>query len=353
MDSATQVKPGAAGGRTPLVSIVIPAYNCAATIGATIASCLKQTEPGIEVLVVNDGSTDLTAEVLATFGDAIRVVTQDNGGLARARSIGAQSAGGRYVAWMDADDLMSEERIRLQVQVLEQFPAVGLVSSDFSAFVTEDKDFEASHIASYYSSVRRRGGLDKLYPQRARVAGSGCEILFGKVYEALVMGNFVHPPTVLMRKALHDSVGYFDTSFKYSSDYDFIVRLSRITELAFIDKPLLRYRRSDLQMSQASRQGKIPLETTRIVEKIRLDDPDFYADNHAVLQQRSAGALLAAAYEIGYSDRPKALALLARSVRLQLRLQEDLRALSRILVPVPLIGPLKALRRMLLPKRPH
>ncbi len=347
------MQPGIASGQTPRVSIVIPAYNCAATIGATIASCLKQTEPGIEVLVVNDGSTDLTADVLATFGDAIRVVTQDNGGLARARSLGAQSASGRYIAWMDADDLMAEERIRLQVQVLEQFPAIGLVSSDFSAFVTEDTDFDASHIASYYSSVRRRGGLDKLYPQRARVTAGGCEILFGNIYDALVMGNFVHPPTVLMRKALHESVGYFDTSFRYSSDYDFIVRLSRITEFAFIDKPLLRYRRSDLQMSQASRQGKIPLETTRIVEKIRVDNPEFYTRNQVALRQRSAGALLAAAHEIGYSDRPKALALLARSLRLQLRMREDLRALARILVPIPLLGPLKALRRMLFPQSPH
>ena len=137
----------------PLVSVVIPAYNCAHTVAETIESCLAQDYEDLEILVVNDGSTDGTAEVLASFGSRIKVIDQPNGGLASARNAGQRAARGEYIAWMDADDLMLPWRIRLQAEVLASQPMIGLVSSDFSAFTSPETDYDDSHMANYYDAV--------------------------------------------------------------------------------------------------------------------------------------------------------------------------------------------------------
>ena len=151
------------------VSIVIAAYNCAETIRATLESCLAQTYGNAEIIVVNDGSNDCTAKVLQTFGSKINLVNKSNGGLASARNAGARVATGEYMAWMDCDDLMAPDRIMLQAGVLSTDPSVALVSSDFSAFVNDAADFEASHIHRYYSSR----------PSDPHPARAGCHRLFG------------------------------------------------------------------------------------------------------------------------------------------------------------------------------
>src|SRR3546814_9264755 len=83
----------------------------------------------------------------------------------------------------------------------------------------------------------------------------------GSAFESLLWGNFVHPPTVMVRRRLFDQIGVFDETLRYNSDYDFIVRASRAGLFAFIEQPLLRYRISTTQMSHAAAGGKIPLET--------------------------------------------------------------------------------------------
>lgn len=155
------------------VSIVVAAYNCAETIGATLESCLAQTYENAEIIVVNDGSTDCTAEVLQTFGNKINVVNKSNGGLASARNAGARVAAGEYMAWMDADDLMATDRIMLQAGVLATDSSIEFVSSDFSAFVDDAADFETSHISRYYSAVGRLHGLSNIYPGSREMAAVG------------------------------------------------------------------------------------------------------------------------------------------------------------------------------------
>lgn len=150
----------------PLVSIKIPAYNCAPSIGETIDTCLAQSRSNIEIIVVNDGSTDDTCAVLERYGSLIRVVAKPNGGLARARNVGQQVAFGEYVAWLDADDIAHPDRIAVQAAVLDREPTAALVCSDFSAFVTGLADIETSHIGTYYSSFAEREGAPGSSPNR-------------------------------------------------------------------------------------------------------------------------------------------------------------------------------------------
>jgi glycosyltransferase involved in cell wall biosynthesis len=332
----------------PSVSIVIAAFNCAQTIGATLDSCLGQRYQNFEVLVVNDGSRDGTARVLDTYGERIKVLTKPNGGLASARNAGMESASGEFVAWMDADDLMAPERIALQAAVLSANTTVEIVCSDFSAFVNDERDFDSSHIASYYSAVNKLGGIGNILPrqQKVRYMSGTTVVRSGSAYHALLHGSFVHPPTVMTRRSIFERVGFFDETLRYNSDFDLILRTARIGEIAFVDAPLLRYRRSDAQMSHSAAGGRIPLETVAILDKIGRDDPGTFRDNEALMRYRKAELLIDAADVIGPGDRARALGLLWQGVRQKLLLAKAAHALARILVPRPAVAAFKATRTL-------
>lgn len=321
------------------VSIIIPAYNCAATIGTAVESCLKQTFRGAEIIVVNDGSTDATAAVLQGFGAGIKVIHQCNGGLAAARNTGMRAATGDFIAWMDADDVAEPERIRLQVQALASQPEIALVSSDFSAFTDLNGDVEWSHIATYYDAVRRLGGVQTIYPHvrtpelAAQGGGPTPVVRWGEVYEKLLWGNFVHPPTVMIRRRVIDEVGLFDETLRYSSDYDLIIRIARAASFAFVDAPLLRYRRGPAQMSHAGAGGKMQLETVRILEKVRSDDPALWTRCADLFRLRLAESLMSAAESVATVDRAQAFVLLRDGLKLKVLPRPALRALVRVLTP--------------------
>ena len=335
------------------VSIVIPAYNCAATVAATVESCLAQTYRDVEIFVVNDGSNDRTAEVLRTFGRKITVIDKSNGGVAASRNVGTVAASGEFVVWMDHDDLMVPDRVRMQVEVLRSDPSIELVSSDFSAFTTVEADYEYSHIASYYSAVRRLGGLERIYSQ-ARVIEAGLlpgersfTVRCGQVCESLLSGNFVHPPTVMVRHSVFDRTGYFDETLTYNSEYDLVLRIARVGRVAYIDAPLLRYRRSETQLSHCPAGGKIPLETVRVLEKVRRDDPAMYASHPSLFRLRFAAQFIDAADLIGPSDRVRAFRLLLRGLRYKIVFGAALHALGRIVVPRFVVRAIKSVWRNL------
>lgn len=326
------------------VSIVIPAYNCAGTIAAAVESCLVQAYDDLEIIVVNDGSTDRTGEVLAAFGGRISVVTQQNGGLAAARNAGQRAATGEFVAWMDADDLMVPGRICAQVAVLESHPEIGLVSSDFSAFVDPGADFAASHIASYYHALARLGGVEAVYPTRLAHVESGLgqvQVRAGSAYDSLVWGNFVHPPTVMVRRSALDAAGLADESLRYSSDYDQILRIARLTHFAFVDAALLRYRLSSGQMSNAGGSEQMQMETVQILRKLQHEDPGAYARLAPWIRLRLAESHVGAAVSVGAADRARALKLLLQGMRQRVLVGPAFLALGRIVASPSLIQSVK------------
>lgn len=336
------------GDSTGLVSIVIPAFNCGPTIGAAVQSCLDQTGQNVEVIVVNDGSTDGTRDVLARFGNAIRVIDQANEGLAGARSVGQRAARGEFLAWMDGDDLARPERLAVQVTALQSVPEAGLVCSNFSAFHDGEEDFDASYIDTYYESLRRAGGVTAVFPNETRIqyesARGPLEVRWGQVGEAMIGGNFVHPPTVLMRRSLAERAGDFDRSLRFSSDYDFLLRASQLAAFAYVDSPLIRYRCHDQQMSRASRLGLLQLETVRVLEKIR----GGYATNglrgDKDLRRSSAHAMLSAAYALARSNRIEGLRLVRAAQSHYFLPAESLRALARLAMPNAAVDAAKRMR---------
>jgi glycosyltransferase involved in cell wall biosynthesis len=180
------------------VSTIIPVYNGAATIARAIDSALAQDFEGQEIIVVNDGSTDDTAEALAQYGDQIRVVNKPNGGAASARNTGIAIAKGEFVAFLDADDIWLPGHLKALIEPLMRQPVAALAFGDF-----ETCDEDGNQI---YSSVFAAD------PQRACAPS----------LEEMLSGFFtILPSAVAVRRRSFDSAGGFDEGFKKAAWEDF------------------------------------------------------------------------------------------------------------------------------------
>ncbi len=321
-----------------LVSVVIPVFNGALTIAETLQSCLAQQYREIEIVVVDDGSTDATADVLSRFGSKVRVISQAKQGIAAARNAGMLAAKGEFIAWLDADDLVLDNRFALQVQVLRQFEKVGLVSSDFSSFIHNgpelDRSQERSHIRNYYSSAAG-DRLHEIYPIAKTLRsndGRNWNVLLGNVYQRIVWGSFVHPPTVMLRRTSLQKSGWCDESLRFP-DFDFFISSARHCSFAYIDAPLLRYRHHEHQDSGPRNSAAITVETVRITEKLRQTDPVFYRNNRQALETQLAKTILIAARQLKFTDKWRAVRLIARSVKYKVMPIKIIVALFSALTP--------------------
>lgn len=196
-----------------LVSVIIPAYNAAAWVNRAINSALAQTYTQREVLVVNDGSTDTTAEVLAKYGDTIRVLTQPNGGLSSARNTGIREAQGEFLAFLDADDYWLPEKVARQVTCLQQDPGVGFCSTRTQVVSPEGKPLGTWDCPKMDTTLLRT-----IFLRHASIAGSGSG--------------------VMARSHLFEEAGCFDTQLRSLEDIDMWMRLAVLGDYECIEELL-------------------------------------------------------------------------------------------------------------------
>ncbi|OIQ83139.1 putative glycosyltransferase EpsH [mine drainage metagenome] len=335
------------------VSVVIPAYNAAATIAETLRSVLAQTHRNLDIVVVDDGSTDGTWDVLQSFGSAIRAIRQPNSGIGIARNTGVTAARGEYIALLDADDLCEPERIAIELHYLLNHPDILLCSSDFSGF-DQSGPLEASYCGIYYTRCSpAQGGARARYPEHGKLDIASCllppsvepvlvPIHSGRVYEELSMGNFVHPPTVMFRREALDRAGLFDPAIKIACEWEWFVRVARVGRLGYIDRPLLRYRRSATQISSDPRTA---LDSLAVAYKIHAIDPGL--ERRAPTQtRRHLGALnLSAADAVIEVSRMRALGLLLKSLFVyRVFKARSPRVLFKIVLPRTFLSKLRRLR---------
>lgn len=209
--------------RTPTVSVVIPAYNAEATLFGTLQSVLDQTFKDIEVLVIDDGSTDRTAEIARSMGGPVRCIVQENRGVSAARNRGIDSARARYIALLDADDVWDRDKLAKQTAVLDADPDV---------------------MGTYAGVVRvnAEGRTIEHLPARAFDDLCGSLLLHSSVIPT-------SPSSLMLRREVFDLVGTFDPSFSQCADWDFLIRASLKVRLTPIDEWLVRYRTAEGNMS--------------------------------------------------------------------------------------------------------
>lgn len=205
---------------TPLVSVTICCYNSEEYIAETVRSVLAQTWDDFEIVTVNDGSTDLTEEIIKSFSDPrIQYYFQTNAGVGATRNRAVDLSRGKYVAFLDHDDLWEPSKLEKQIPLLETRPEVALVYSD-CYFI----DPHGDRFATYF-------------------AYQGVEPCRGRALSALVKhGCFMQLPSVVVRKDALIEVGKFDPRYNIVEDYDTWMKIAAAHEVDYVREPLCSYR---------------------------------------------------------------------------------------------------------------
>ena len=205
---------------TPPVSVVVATFNHGRFVTDAIDSALGQTLAGVEVVVVDDGSTDATPTILARYGDRIRVVRQANRGLAAARNRGLAVARGTYIGFLDADDVVAPTKLTEQAGVLDESPRVGWTYCDV---LIEDETSGTTVTASAQFAYRGRR-------------------LDGRLLPELIRGNFIPAIAPLVRRSALDAAGRFDERLTALEDWDLWLRLALVAEARYVPRVLATYR---------------------------------------------------------------------------------------------------------------
>lgn len=197
------------------VSVIIPAYNAESTISETLQSVLAQDYPAeyVEIIVIDDGSTDHTNSVIEEFGDKVIHIKQKNAGVAAARNNAAKLARGKWLAFVDADDTWPNNKLSLQMN------SIG--------------DCLWSHTDSYYFGYKQTGQIKR---------SDYTKQYDGNVFDKLILDNFITTSTVVVDREIFLKVGGFDESMKALEDWKLWLELSLLTPLHYCGSPLARYR---------------------------------------------------------------------------------------------------------------
>lgn len=247
--------------QNPKVSVIIPVYNAESFIEEALESALAQTYKNIEIIVVNDGSTDKSYEKIKPYLASIKYISQENKGVSSARNNGIRQSKGELIAFLDSDDIWLPDKLDLQVDYLRNNPDVGLVHTNISCING--------------SGVNIKLPFDIV---------TGIE---GKCFKDLFKRNGIANSTVLVRRTCLDKVGLFFDGAPCTEDYEMWMRISIEYPIGFINRTLMFYRVHESGVSQDSfRQA---LDVLVALNSIISRYPDVYREvGKAVVNARVA-----------------------------------------------------------------
>ena len=218
------------------VSVVIPCYNARRYIDATLRSVAAQQWPDVEVIVVDDGSTDGSAQHVEAHHPAVRLLRQPNQGVAAARNAGISAARSHWIAFLDADDLWLPGKLAAQFELLGRSPGSRMAYSAWHVWTSQEPTPDAHELAEFER-------------QRSARSWDGPS---GWIYPQLLLDCEVWTTTVLAERSLLDELGGFDAGLRIGEDYDLWLRASRLTTIVRVPQPLALYRMHPSSITKAA-----------------------------------------------------------------------------------------------------
>ena len=193
----------------PLVSVIIPTYNRAWILSTAIDSVLCQDYPNIELIVIDDGSTDNTKNLLKNYKNKIIVLYQKNAGVSAARNLGIKKSYGEFIAFLDSDDSWDKRKISCQMEFFEANP---------KTLICQTEEIWIRNHKRVNPKIKHK---------------KPC----GMIFEQLLNLCLISPSAVMMRRKLFDLKGYFNEDLKVCEDYDLWLRIAATIPVSLIDKP--------------------------------------------------------------------------------------------------------------------
>jgi glycosyltransferase involved in cell wall biosynthesis/peptidoglycan/xylan/chitin deacetylase (PgdA/CDA1 family) len=244
----------------PLISVVIPCYNAENWIEATLRSVMAQDWPKLEIIVVDDGSTDRSVERVRTQFPSVTVLQQKNTGVAAARNLGIANANGDWIAFVDADDIWLPGKLHAQWQALSRQPDGRMAYAAWHVWPCTTPEPESSLLKE----------LDLRGKDASQWGGPS-----GWIYPDLLEDCCVWTSTVLAHRSLFDEIGIFDEKLRIGEDYDLWLRASQVTPILRIPKPLALYRmHPDSITKKAPDINYQALVISRAINRWGYDSPD-------------------------------------------------------------------------------
>lgn len=218
----------------PRFAVIIPVYNGAATLAQALDSVLAQTWPAHEIIVVDDGSRDASAEVAAAYGGRVSLIRQPNGGVSAARNAGARAATAEWLCFLDADDWYYPERLAVHAAMIRQDPALDFLTGDFD------------YVDSAGRHLRRSMECTAAGRLLLREARDGHAVMGGDVLGDFVAQHFGDTHTLTVPRATFLELGGYPTGFAVCEDVNFLIRLcARSRRAGVVCTPMAAYRIHD------------------------------------------------------------------------------------------------------------
>lgn len=275
----------------PRVSVVIPCYNRARHIEKAIDSVFGQTTGNVEIILVDDGSTDNTRDIIAgKYGDRVRYIYQENQGIPGARNTGIRQARGEYVAFLDSDDYWRPNKLERQLALFEAHPEYGMVACRCDKIQCAENPKKPNRPLSYQG---RRGKS-------------------GWVLKDLFVKNFIRTSSVIIRRNCFEKVGLFDETLLQTQDYDLWLRMAAAYPVGFINEPLTVYLDNAKGISTDSLLGRLYRQRALEKEYLKKELP-----KKLYRRRMAQTANVIGRHYIRRGDREKGLTYLKHSLRLQ------------------------------------
>ena len=251
--------------RPVTVSVVIPTHDRGRVVVEAIESALAQTHPPLEVIVVDDGSTDDTAERVGRLRDArVRYLRRSHAGVSAARNAGIAAATGDLVAFLDSDDLWKPDKVEAEITALARYPSAGGVFSDL------EKVDGATFVPSF---MRRTRVFSRLLAERAYRDGL---LLSARALSLCLLQEVpIKTPALTVRRSALERVGGFNEAWTSSEDWEFLLRFARRESLVYVDRPLAVIRISaDSLHRRDQERGELMMLRLLASERRRVADPE-------------------------------------------------------------------------------
>ena len=283
-----------------LVDVIIPTFNRSALCKQAVESVLSQSYDNVHVIVIDDGSSDDTKDVINGFDERIEYIRQKNRGVATARNTGLNAARGEFIAFLDSDDIWLPWKLETQINVLHFFPEVGMVWTDMLAVDKYGKIVQETFLDQMYNAYqyfdrnknfiikRKLGDIWDNFP--AYFNDRVCSV--GNIFPWMFMGNLVHTSTVVMRRDRQEKVGYFNTDLKYTGeDYDFHLRTCKFGPVAYIDVSSIKYQiGNEDQLTSDKLNIWMARNSLKTIEMVLFNDGEKITLPESMIKQRMANS---------------------------------------------------------------